>query len=572
MRTYGKLQLDDAGAIWKATALEPHVMIKLKKVFTHIPKNADHASFKNTPEHCRDLDWFVSRYPLDISDADSLKLIEGKNAHIKSIEDMEAILRPDYKPRDYAMKIPPRPYQVQPVEILYATKRLLLGDDVGLGKTIVGIAAMTRKEGLPAIVVAQTHLPTQWQQQIEKFSDLTVHVIKGTKPYTLPPADVYIMRYSCLSGWHDTYSLGIFKMAIFDECQELRIQDSNKYRAAKKLSESVEYCLGLSATPVYNYGDEMYSIMNLIKPGCLGDWGDFSREWCHNYGRSVHNPKALGAHLRENHLFIRRTKADVGREMPALTKIVHEIDFDEKELKKIEDISRQLAITTLFGTFTERGMAGRELDLRLRYQTGVGKARYVAEYVKVLLESGTPVLLAAWHRDVYEIYNEVLIDHKPVMYTGSESSSQKEKSKMAFISGEANLMIISLRSGIGLDGLQERCSTVVFGELDWSGQVHEQVIGRVNRDGQKDPVTAIFLTVNEGSDPPMVELLGVKSSQSKNIIDPFSGAEVQNSDDSRVKALAESVLRARGVDVEALRKEHAAKKASNQVDTPGVLT
>jgi hypothetical protein len=70
---------------------------------------------------------------------------------------------------------------------------------------------------------------------------------------------------------------------------------------------------------------------------------------------------------------------------------------------------------------------------------------------------------------------------------------------------------MSLRSGAGLDGLQKRCSTMVFGELDWSPGVHHQCIGRLDREGQEQPVTAMFLVCDDGSDPPMMEVLGLKA-------------------------------------------------------------
>lgn len=42
-------------------------------------------------------------------------------------------------------------------------------------------------------------------------------------------------------------------------------------------------------------------------------------------------------------------------------------------------------------------------------------------------------------------------------------------------------VIMSLRSGAGVDGLQKHSRVAVFGERDWSPQVHEQCIGRIRR-------------------------------------------------------------------------------------------
>ena len=151
-------------------------------------------------------------------------------------------------------------------------------------------------------------------------------------------------------------------------------------------------------------------------------------------------------------------------------------------------------------------------------------------------------MLAGWHRDVYDIWEKELSDYSPVFYTGTETPAQKHKSKKEFIHGYSQLMFISLRSGIGLDGLQNVCSYVVFGELDWSPAVHEQVIGRLNRDGQKEQVSAIYLISDSGTDPLIVELLGLKASQAKGINDPFANLEDNYSDSSRIKLLADKIL------------------------------
>ncbi|MDD4970825.1 MAG: C-terminal helicase domain-containing protein [Paludibacter sp.] len=143
----------------------------------------------------------------------------------------------------------------------------------------------------------------------------------------------------------------------------------------------------------------------------------------------------------------------------------------------------------------------------------------------------------------YKILLEELAEYHPVMYTGTESSTQKEKSKQAFLNGETNCFIISLRSGIGLDGLQARCNTVVIAELDWSPKVMEQLIGRVDRDGQQEQVTAIFLVSDCGSDPLIIDMLGVKSSQSHGILNPLdSEIQEQYTDETRIKLLAQKYL------------------------------
>lgn len=547
VKTFGTLVYDTSASEWQMTEAQPHVCIKLKSVFPKIPKNkVPPFKFPDSTENCMDLSWFLSRYPFKISSEDLSRLSRNREFYEKNAAEMERILLPDYKPQAVALNAGeiPREYQLKASDLHHKTRRLLLGDDLGLGKTLSAILSFLKPGTLPAIVVMQTHLARQWQSEIERFTSLRTHIIRGTKPYNLPVADVYIIKYSCLNGWVDVFSQGIFKSCVFDEVQDLRRAESQRYASAKVLADHVEFCLGMSATPVYNYGDEIFNILDVLKPGCLGPMEDFLREWASFRGKHciIKDPKALGTYLRDNYLFLRRTKEDVGRELPMINKIVHTVGYDEQSVKQTNALASQLAMKILHGTFTERGTAAREMDLLVRHETGVSKAREVAEYVKILVSNGEPVVLAGWHREVYDIWKEHLREFNPVFYTGTESETQKQKAKNDFISGASDLFIISLRSGIGLDGLQHRCRTVVFGELDWSPQVHNQVVGRVDRDGQQDQVTVIYLVSEYGSDPVIIDLLGLKSSQAHGIVNPLTAPTQTVTDESRIKRLAQQFI------------------------------
>lgn len=549
MRTYGNLSYNNEHSKWVMTKIPPNVAIRLKQLFPRIPKHETlEYTFEDTLDQCADLAWFIQRYPLEMSCADSNRLNVRTSAYQDVQLELENILSQNYQAPTYAglregEKV--RPYQAQAVEIANRSKVLLLGDDLGLGKTYSSIALFlsgAQQGRLPVAVVVQTHLQGQWEKKITSFSTLSVHKIKGTKPYELPNADVFIFKYSQLMGWIDTFRTGIFKRCAFDEVQEIRTgTESQKGQAAKELSTHAEVVLGLSATPIYGYGSEIWNIYHCMGSDVLGSREDFEREWlCDD--RAVKDPEALGAYLREQHVFLRRLKADVGQQLPRVN-VLHEIvESDSQALAGIDAIARQLARRALTGSFAERGQASRELDMMVRQATGIGKARSVAAYARILLRSGVPLILCGWHRAVYEIWLDELAEFKPVMYTGTESPKQKDAAVMAFSSGETNLFILSNRAGAGIDGLQYRCSWIIFGELDWSKKVHLQLIGRLDREGQDEQVTAIYVTTEDGSDPPILDVLAIKESQSTGIVDPGKALEPNYRDSSRLKALAKRYL------------------------------
>src|SRR3546814_2578603 len=86
---------------------------------------------------------------------------------------------------------------------------------------------------------------------------------------------------------------------------------------------------------------------------------------------------------------LRRTRAEVGRELPALTKIPHTIDADTAVLEKAEGDAERLARIILAHNERFRGEkmnAAGEFDAPMRQATGVAKAPFVAEYVRLLCE------------------------------------------------------------------------------------------------------------------------------------------------------------------------------------------
>lgn len=551
VRTYGRIFLSDDRAQWVISRVEPHVAIRLKQIFASIPKaSVPPYKLPHNPAMDADLDWFMQRYPLDLASADRKQLDQGRSEYLQNQAELERILMPTYVPTTDA-KIKPgyqiRPYQWQAIDVLRSRKRLLVGDEGGLGKTVLAAGFLVAEpKSLPAAVVCDAHMQRQWKDKIETFTYLKVHLIKKGSPYDLPPADVYVYRISQVSGWSNIFATGFFKSVTYDEPQSLRTGSSTaKGTACAVLSANTDYHCGLTATPVYNYGDEMWHIMQFIDDQVLGEWGDFEREWCTSLGNGkyrIKEPKALGTYLREQHAMIRRLKTDVGQQLPKVSRVVEHIDYDVNTVAAVEDLARALAIKATTASFIERGNAARELDIMLRQATGIAKAKTVAMFVRMLVEAGEAVVLWGWHRHVYDIWQDELSDLNPAMYTGSESATQKEAAKDRFIKGESSVLVMSLRSGAGVDGLQFRSNTGVFGELDWSPGIHQQCIWRLDREGQKNPVTAFFLVTDDGSDPPMMDVLGIKASEATSIVDPHVGVQVKENDTSHLRKLVDRYL------------------------------
>lgn len=349
-------------------------------------------------------------------------------------------------------------------------------------------------------------------------------------------------------GWRHLLA-GQIKTVIFDEVQELRRSDSEKYSAAAAIADGGDRRMGLSATPVYNYGGEVFNIYEILKPGVLGTREEFFREWG-SFQRTtgdivVSDPAALGEFLRDQGLLLRRTRADVGRELPEPTEVVMDIDSATDATDAAMADVVQMAHLVLSGTRQERFTAAGQIDMKLRQATGIDKAPYVAAFARLLLESETKIVIFGWHRAVYDIWLRELSEFQPTMFTGTETAAQKQASVDRFTTDpNCRIFLCSLRSGAGLDGLQGVASVCIFGELDWSPAMHHQAIGRLARDGQEGEVVAYYPVSNIGSDPIISGVLEDKRQQAEPFMAGDDGAlfTAQTDDTGRIKRLAQAVL------------------------------
>lgn len=551
MTTFGRLITENGRIVLDA---QPHVMQRVRPMF----KSSRFAKAKGefthqaisldaTPTNAKDLLWLSDRYPLEIA-GDVRALLSAKATEYDRRIQAAAVAsnQTAFELSSQALKMaePPRDHQVVFRNLGLVTKRLLLGDELGLGKTISAISLLCEPQTRPALVVCPTHLMKQWEKQIKRFlPGATTHLIKGRRPYPLPPVDVVITGYTRLQGWQDTLVPFGFKTVIFDEVQDLRHTGTTKRHVAVAVSESAEYVCGLSGTPIYNYGVELWSVLDAISPGCLGDLPGFQNEWCDG-SYMVKDPAALRSFLVAQGLFLRRTRKDLGIESEPPSREVITLEGDLETLREFQDQAKLLALSVLRNEVGVSEVSARELDWRLRMITGVAKAKAVAEYVKMLADNGEKVLLAGWHREVYDIWKSALKGYCPVLYTGTESPTQKAEAVQQFTKGSSHVFIISLRSGAGLDGLQDVCSNVVFGELDWSPQVIDQVIGRLDREGQTKHVNAHFPTIDDGSDPFMIKVLAAKRTQSDGLLGIDSEGKLLEPTEvgDRIRRMAEAYL------------------------------
>lgn len=186
-----------------------------------------------------------------------------------------------------------RPYQKEGFSFLYRTTErgfgACLADDMGLGKTLQAIAWLDtlRRQGkletVPALIVAPASLLGNWKEEAERFApELVLRIMHPSAPDSWQPSPTR-MDTPC-HAVITTYGMAVrtpaladlhFPAIVLDEAQAVKNASSARSRAIRALHG--ERRIALSGTPVENTLNEIWSLMEFLNPGLLGNKKSFEK-------------------------------------------------------------------------------------------------------------------------------------------------------------------------------------------------------------------------------------------------------------------------------------------------------
>lgn len=181
------------------------------------------------------------------------------------------------------------PYQDEAVEKMIERQQVLVAYDLGLGKTVLTIAAIEHlrdKDPLFGwvIVVCLSSLKYQWAKEIEKFSDQKALVIDGSRPQrerqyaaiatpgtSESCADYIIVNYEqVVNDWVQITRFG-YSALVMDEATAIKGFRSKRAKKVKELSRQIPIRFALTGTPIENgKPEELYSIMQAVDTQVFG--------------------------------------------------------------------------------------------------------------------------------------------------------------------------------------------------------------------------------------------------------------------------------------------------------------
>ena len=199
------------------------------------------------------------------------------------------------------------------------------------GKTLQALAFIVARGG-PALVVCPSSLVQNWLEEAEKFApELMAISIEGPERAAIlesnPTADLLVTSYALLRLDADLYQGRNFRVIILDEAQNIKNPDAQVSQAAFHLR--AEYRFALTGTPMENSVTDLWSIMNFVLPGYLGDRSRFRDRFEKPLarGNEPRLQRRLSRRLRP--VVLRRLKEKVARDLPSKIEQVRYCDLSE---------------------------------------------------------------------------------------------------------------------------------------------------------------------------------------------------------------------------------------------------
>ena len=461
-------------------------------------------------------------------------------------------------------------YQAVGVWMLLNRKRVLLGDEMGTGKTVMSLTAARECRGA-TLVVCPNSMKHRWADEAKVwYPEARSFVLHGTAKQKQSLIDeateawkdgtpiLVIVNWESLRTLSRVAGYGSQKLTekekeagplngfkwetvIADEAHKAKDPNSKQTRALWAVAQGAEYRWALTGTPVLNTPGDLWAIGRFYDPATFGE---SRHKWHNSYVAFIETnwgPKDIGLRQDRKALFeawfdmnfIRRTKDEV-LDLPPVTYQTRTVELHQKQRtaynRMVQDMivaidegvlvaTDPLALLTRLSQIASATPVIDEHGDVIALDTPSNK---VAALFEVLDELGEdrPVAVFAQSRKLIELAASEL-ERKGIstaMVTGAVDPSLREGNVQRFQRGDARVALVTL--GAGAEGINlYAADTAVFLQRSYSYGQSLQAEARIHRIGQEaDRVTIIDL-VSEGTvDEAVIEALRSKGEMSEQVL------------------------------------------------------
>jgi superfamily II DNA or RNA helicase len=451
--------------------------------------------------------------------------------HIRDFKGVPSIGLPN------GLKAELRPYQKDGFDFLCHLTKIKLGgilaDDMGLGKTLQTLAWLAWlkdrhvKNPRPSLVICPASVLHNWRREANRFTpNLKVLVLEsGAARHNLrkqiPQHDLIVTNYALLRRDLEELQKFAFRAAILDEAQFIKNPGAQVTQSVKQLKS--EHRLALTGTPLENRLLDLWSIVDFIQPGYLGNQEQFIETYeprlraseeavptAEARGEKTESVqriarRRLSAKLRP--LLLRRLKKHVAKDLPDRIEERRDCPLGDEQ-RKLYLAELRRSRDQIMQAVAEQGLNKSKMHVlaaltRLRQicchpqlvgsDTASGKTETLFELLDPLVSEGEKVLVFSQFVQMLHLLEKECGERQIKTHILTGQTKDRQQVVNAFQSDtSAGVFLLSLRAaGTGLN--LTNASYVVLYDPWWNPAVEAQAIDRSHRIGQTQTVNAYRL-------------------------------------------------------------------------------
>ena len=426
------------------------------------------------------------------------------------------------------------PYQVEAVDKMCSSGKMLVAYDLGLGKTVLTIAAIERlrEEGKidgPGLVVCLSSLKYQWAFQINNFTSgtATALVIDGTpaaraKQYAdAKNYDYVILNYEQVVNDYKEVQKLPRSFIVADEATALKSFKSKRSKEVKKLKSP--YTFALTGTPVENgKPEELFSIMQFVDPKVLGSFGTFDQNYIvRNYFGGVERYKnlpALTQRMSTACVRKRQSDEDVAPYLPETiiaspiivpfdktTQAVYNSIVDEL----IADLDEAVDSFTDFNIFSDAVYDPTINEIKGRIMAKLTALRMLCDHPALVRTSGTTYNSNPLGIQGSKYAGELLLEGRLDRVLKTPKLEILKETVAEFLNSDPNNKLVIFTSFVTMTNIIAK-DLAMFGVQTYTGKMNAREKEDAKVDFQTNPATRILVSSDAGGygvDLPQANLL-----------------------------------------------------------------
>lgn len=463
------------------------------------------------------------------------------------------------------------PYQGNGVAYALEHKRVIIGDDPGLGKTFQSVAMMVAAGRKCILVICPATLKDNWVNEWKMNAGWTAMEItdriKTSWPqyYNVGMCKVFVVNYESLKKYfvesitrpngkdgkpvplrlnHIKFksTIDMFDGIIVDEVHRCKNHKTLQAKLVAGIAKDKEYIAALTGTPIQNKPADLWPQLGIIgQLEKFGGYKGFIGRYCDGPTQSS-NLKELN-YLLHKHCFYRRLKREVLKDLPPIMRNIYKVNISNRlEYVKAENNLIEYLRENLKKTEGEISTALRGETMVLigilKKISARGKIEQALEHIQEVVEAGEKIVVFAWHKEiVHELKKHI---PEAVTVVGDDSMEKRTAAVHDFqkckkcgirlenhkdqdhehVPSDTNVILCNIKSG-GVGITLTASSRVLHIELPWTAADCDQDESRCDRISQRNSVQSGYLLGANTIDEYIYSLIDKK----RNIANQVTGDE-----------------------------------------------